>query len=638
MKSNISRLNANQQTAVKTGDGVYQVIACAGSGKTTVLTERVVYLISEHQVDPSNILLTTFSKKAAIEIQERMKKLVNKRVLDDIVISTFHSIGHRILKFEYKKMNDPMYAALEKDPIMGKPQKWMIEGIMKELNYPTNGQDVLTASEAIRVISLAKNELLDVGRFSVECIEEKDFKIAEIYRIYEEKKKELKVIDFDDMLLLFYKLLKENPMILKKYQNKFKYIMIDEAQDNNFAQYQIMKLLAETNKNLFLVGDDDQSMYRFRGARPEEFVEFHKSYENVTIIRLEQNYRSLPAILEVANKLIEKNKIRLIKKLISIFASTPKSEEVKYYSVLNEEQEAEQVAKRIIESHANGVSYKQCAVLFRTSSQTRALEDHFIKNSIPYVIYGGMSFYDRAEVKDIIAYMNLAVNPHDNASFERVVNTPSRYLGKAFIDKLKQEGKKRNCSLYDAMKTVGLTSYQHRNGMEYHKLITSLNTEFNKGQISTVQLIKNIRNLTLYDEMLKKEAKEEDNNVLENLDAFEASSVKYSSATDFLKFIKILTESKLENADAVQMMTIHKSKGLEFPHVSIVGFSNNLMPHRYALESQDPMAIEEERRLAYVAITRAQNQVDIYSPAEYNGKPAGESIFATDGLLKKYSA
>lgn len=638
MKFDISKLNANQQAAVQTGDGIYQIIACAGSGKTTVLTKRVTYLISQHQVDPGNILLTTFSKKAAIEIQERMKKLVNKRILDDIVISTFHSIGHRILKFEYKKMNDPMYAALEKDPISGKPQKWMIEAIMKELNYSTDNKDGLSAAEAIRVISLAKNELLDVGRFSVECVEEKDFKIAEIYRLYEEKKKEQKLIDFDDMLLLFYKLLKENPVILKKYQNKFKYIMVDEAQDNNFAQYQIMKLLAETNKNLFLVGDDDQSMYRFRGARPEEFVEFHKSYENVTIIRLEHNYRSLPAILEVANKLIQNNKIRLVKKLISIFTPTAKSEEVKYFTVSNEEQEAEQVASRIMESHNKGIPYKECAVLFRTSAQTRALEDHFIKNSIPYVIYGGMSFYDRAEVKDIIAYMNLAVNPHDDESFKRVVNTPSRYLGAAFLDKLKQESKKRRCSLYDAMKTVSLTPYQHRNGMEYYNLISSLHLKFKNEQTSTEKLIKDIRQLTLYDEMLKKEAQEEDNNVLENLDAFESAATKHASAKDFLRFIKILTTSKLENADAVQMMTIHKSKGLEFPHVSIVGFSNNLIPHKYALESQDPMAIEEERRLAYVAITRAMEQVDIYSPAEYNGKSAGESIFTNDSLLKKYSA
>jgi DNA helicase-2/ATP-dependent DNA helicase PcrA len=636
VKIDLSKLNDAQREAVMAGDGVYQINAVAGSGKTTVLTNRVQYLISYHGVEPASILLTTFSKKAADEIKERMTKLINKRILDEIVISTFHSIGHRILKFEYKKANNPMYQAFEKDAIGGKPQKWMIEAIMKDLNIATDDKDALTAAEALRVISLAKNELLDVARFSVECVEEKDFQIAEIYRLYEEKKKEEQLIDFDDMLLLLYKLFKENPLILAKYQNKFKYIMVDEAQDNNYAQYQLIRMLGEKHGNIFLVGDDDQSMYGFRGARPEEFVNFKNTYKNVTIISLEQNYRSLPGILDIANKLIEKNTMRLVKKLIGFFKSTTTpTNEVKYYEATDEDNEAEQVANRVMEIVATGKSYKDCSVIFRTSAQTRALEDHFIRNSIPYVIIGGMSFYERNEVKDMIAYMNLAVNPHDNESFKKVVNTPSRYLGKAFIATLETEARKRKCSLFDALKTVKLTPYQHRNVMSYYDVIANLNVTVTKGTTAN-NLIKEIRNLTNYDEYLKKEGKEEDNDVLENLNALEVASAKHSSPKEFLNFIKILTATKLEKADAVKLMTIHKAKGLEFVHTLIVGFCNGLLPHRFALESQDPMAIEEERRLAYVAITRARESVDLFAPSNYNGKPTGESIFTVDCELKTY--
>lgn len=636
MKLDLDSLNLQQREAVEAKDGVYQIISVAGSGKTRVLTYRTAYLIGYHGVEPENILLTTFSKKAADEIKERMGKIINKRILEGITIGTFHSIGHRILRYEYKLLNDPMAIAFDpsqRQILGGSAQKWMIEEIMKSIGLDPQSKDknALTVPEIIHAISTAKNDLIDADKFSVNAIEEKEFQIAEVYRLYEEKKREEKIIDFDDMLILLYNLFKEHPKILAKYQQKFKYILVDEAQDNNYAQYRLIEMLGKPQDNIFIVGDDDQSMYGFRGARPEEFVNFKNNYPNIKIINLEQNYRSLPCILETANKLIEKNTVRLPKRLIPFLKSTPNNDEVKYNFYDDEEKEAENIALKIEEIIKNkGAKYKDFAVIFRTNAQSRAIEDHFIRNMIPYVIYGGISFYERKEIKDIIAYMRLAINPHDDEAFERVVNTPSRYLGKAFMNTLKQNAKRRKCSLYESLKTANLTPSQHRNGMSYYNLINNLHAFVNEDGVTAEKLVQKIRELTKYDDYLRKEAKEEDNDVLENLNALETAASKHKSPKDFINFIKLLTKSKINGADAVQVMTIHKSKGLEFPYVFVTGVSENLLPHKYAIESGDPMAIEEERRLAYVAFTRAQLELHVSAIGIYNNRITEESRFLED--------
>lgn len=640
MKINLDELNPGQREAVEFKDGVAVIASVAGSGKTKVLTSRVAYLIGYHEVMPDNILLTTFSKQAGEELKERMAKIINKRLLDSIVMGTFHSVALRILRHEYKALKDPLQVAFDpqqRSILMGKPQQWMVEGIMKDVGIDLNDKNSITSGEVLHTISLAKNSLLDVGRFSIECVDEEDFQIAEIYRLYEEKKKEDKVVDFDDMLLLLYKLFKKHPRILAKYQKKFQYIMVDEAQDNNFAQYELIEMLGKPHDNVYIVGDDDQSMYGFRGARPEEFVNFKKRYDEVKIIHLGQNYRSVPSILEVSNKLIEKNTIRIPKKLIPFRQPSQLNDEVTFSTFDNEDTESERVASEIVSSIEKGAKYKENAVLFRTNAQSRAIEDHFIRNSIPYVIYGGISFYERKEVKDIIAYMRLAINPHDDEAFKRVVNTPSRYLGAAFIRVLEQNAKRKRCSLYDSLKTAQLTPIQHRNGMQYFNLINDLSIK-KHSSLDAEGLIKIIREKAKYDDFMRKESQGEDNDndVLENLTALESSASKHKSPKDFINFINLLTKSKVKNADAVQVMTIHKSKGLEFKQVFVIGYSEHLLPHRFAVDSGDLMAIEEERRLAYVALTRAQDKLHVYSTNSYNGKGVFTSRFATDcGFIKE---
>lgn len=636
MKINLDELNPQQREAVIAGEGVYQINAVAGSGKTKVLTNRTAHLIWKHEVDPENILLTTFSKKASNELEERMAKIINKRILEQLTIGTFHSIGHKILRHEYKMMKHPMAVAFdpsERGILSGKPQQWMIEAIMKDCGLDPQSKTGLNSNEIIRTISLAKGELLDAEKFAIECIDAEDFQIAEVYKLYEEKKAQEKIIDFDDMLILLYKLFKEHPKVLEKYQRKFQYILVDEAQDNNTAQYELVAMLGLPHNNVFLVGDDDQSMYKFRGAKPEEFVQFKDRYANVKIISLELNYRSVPPILEVSNKLIANNKNRIEKKLVPFKQDNGNKDAVTYNCYKDEEEEAENVAITIEKIKKKGAKYKDCSVVFRTNAQSRAIEDHFISNMIPYVIYGGMSFYDRKEVKDIIAYMKLALNPHDDESFKRVYNTPSRYLGKAFIDKLTQNARRKKCSLYDSLKTAQLTPVQHRNGMGFFNKINEIR-EIAKAATSADILIKSIRNSVGYDDFMKKEAKEEDNDVLENLNALEKAASKHKKPKDFVNFINLLTSSKVQNADAVQVMTIHKSKGLEFPYVFAIGYSENLLPHKFAVESIDSMDVEEERRLAYVANTRAELELHMSSVLNYNNKSMVVSRFIKDcGLL-----
>lgn len=630
-------LNAGQRKAVMAKDGRKLICSVAGSGKTRVLTYRTVYLIREYKVSPSNILLTTFTSKAKDEMKERLQPLLTQKEINELTVGTFHSIARSILKTEYTLMKHPLAEAFsyEKSILVGAPQKWLIEEIMvKKLGLNLKDKNELTVPDVIGAISTAKNELIDVKSFCFNAITEKDFKIAEIYRLYEEHKNDERIIDFDDMIINLYKLFVKYPKILTKYQKKFKYILVDEGQDNNFAQYRLIDMLAGLYNNVFLVGDDDQSMYRFRGARPDEFIGFG-NLDGVEVINLENNYRSTPGILDVANKLIDKNTIRLPKKLVPFLKPVPYND-VEYNVYDNDDAEAQNVVQQLIKDINEGNFYSDCAVIYRTNAQSRALEDYFIQNSVPYVIHGGISFYERKEVKDLVAYMQLAVDPNNNEAFERVVNTPTRYLGKAFMKIITTEAKSKRVSFFKAMKTAKLTPQQHRNGMEYMKLIEKIH-DLSKNKTSPALLLSEIIKITKYDEYLRQQSpeREEDNDVMENVDILRTAVSKHDSTKGFLNFLSALIKGKKENKDAVQLMTIHRSKGLEFPFVWNIGFSNNLLPHRYSLESGDPNAIEEERRLGYVAMTRAQKKLYVSSTLQYAGKPLDISMFIHDAELLK---
>lgn len=632
MNLDLEKLNPQQRQAVESVDGVFQICATAGSGKTEVLTKRVGYMISHHDIFPDEILLLTFSKAAKNEMINRMGKFLPKRLIEEVSVDTFHSLGFRILKREYTLAKHPLAKVFnygDENGIMpGWMQKAMIEKIMEEdLGIDLKDKSSLTFLEVIQAISSAKNELIGYKEFLLECITEKDFQIAEVYRLYEQKKNEDLAIDFDDLLVKLYELFRDNPLILKRYQKKFKYILVDEGQDNNYAQYKIIEMLAYPQNNIFLVGDDDQSMYKFRGARPDEFINFSKKYPNTVIINLELNYRSIPGILNRANNLIANNSTRIIKKLVPFLNESENNEAVTHNVVADTEEEARMVAEKILKSiEEDKRAYNDFSIIYRTNSQSMAFEDQMIIKGIPYIIYGGVSFYERKEIKDMIAFLKLAHDPHHNESFERVVNTPSRFLGKAFMKTISEEAKKKKCSYFTALKTAKLTPSQHRNSMEYMNIIKHINN-FAQNNAPSL-LLEEILKRTKYDEMVSKEiANEEDNNVLDNINTLKTALEKYTKIEEFVIFHKNLYGTRKQKADSVKMMTIHKSKGLEFPVVFGAGMSEGLSPHKFALDSGDPNSIEEERRLAYVMITRAQQEFHATSPVKFGKREMNTSRF-----------
>jgi Superfamily I DNA and RNA helicases len=635
MNLNLDKLNPSQLEAVKTKDGVYQIIAVAGSGKTEVLTKRVGNLISEHGVYPDEILLLTFSKAAKNEMRDRIKKFMPVRLVDELSIDTFHSLGYKILKKEYTLMKHPLAKAFSFGEENGVFPDWLIKStiekiMFEELNIPKTKESELQAISIIKEISRAKNELISPDKYELGCITDEDFRIAKIYKMYEKIKNEECRIDFDDLLIKLYELFITNEKILKKYQHKFKYILVDEAQDNNLAQYEIMKMIAYPQNNIFIVGDDDQSMYLFRGARPDQFVNFVDNYENVVRIPLLTNYRSHQDILNAANNLISKNSVRIDKNLVPFKESNSTNVIIKN-SFVNAKDESKYIAEVILEqTKEKGKKFSDFAIIYRNNSQSLFVENEMITNGIPYIIYGGVSFYERKEIKDMIAYLKLANDPHDNESFERVVNTPSRYLGKAFMNIIKEESRKKRCSYYQAMKTAKLTPNQHRSAMKYMDLIDRINE--NSKISSPDSLMRYILKETKYEEMLIKETihEEEDNSVLDNIYTLIDALKKYSSITDFIDFHKNAFSNRKIKSESVKLMTIHKSKGLEFPIVFGIGMSEGILPSKHAISSGNPMNIEEERRLAYVLITRARDEIYLSSLSNYWNKPLAASRFFSE--------
>lgn len=639
MKYNISGLNPQQLEAVQKINGAIQITAVAGAGKTKVLTTRTINMIVNENINPENILMTTFSKKAADEMRDRLEEMVGKKTIEGLTVGTFHGIAYKILKRELTRLQSPLKEAFafDKDGNSGllsnDQRKWYVEDAMKSLKMDTSDKAALTSIEILRAIGVSKNNMVDVKKFYEEAITAEEFQIAEIYKLYEERKKKENKIDFDDMLLLLQKLFKNYPSILKSYQQKFQYLMIDEGQDNNKIQYELARMLAAPQNNIMLVGDDDQSLYAFRGAKVSEFINFIQHYPNLQYIKLEYNYRSTPGILEAANKVIVNNKTRLTKTMIPF--KQPKQDDVEVAIYSDEDTEAEKIAQLVKKYSNAGVKYKECAVLFRTNAQTRAIEDHFIKNAIPYVIYGGHSFYEIKEVKDLIAYLELTVNKDNDAALKRIINVPTRYLGKEFMKNLTATAKKHKISLYKALKRVQLKPYQHRNVMNFLSVIDDLTYRYESGT-SPDRLIRDlIEKIDYYSIIKSKDANEEDNDRLQNVESLLAAMSHYKTAEEFIGYVAKIKDLSKKGADAVQVMTIHKSKGLEFKKVFMSGVSEKLLPHRYALESGDPNSVEQERCLAYVGITRAEENLHMFGLTSFNGKNVEPSRFILEtGLLK----
>ena len=592
----LQELNKEQEKAVNHIEGPMLVLAGAGSGKTKVLTTRIANLI-DHGISPYNILAITFTNKAAKEMKDRVYKIVGSSA-NYIQISTFHSLGLKIIKENYSLLGyDRNFTIIDSDDVLV-----IIKKILKELNLST---ELYNPREIKNKISSAKNEMMTLDSFSKV---EFDHNIVEVYRLYQKKLKNGNSVDFDDLLILPIKLFKTYPSLLNDYQEKYKYILIDEYQDTNSAQYTFSKLLASKYRNIFVVGDNDQAIYAFRGANYKNILNFEKDYPEAKTILLEENYRSTKTILNAANCVIKNNKERKDKNL---WSNNEEGSKIKYKVVENEKEEASFVADKIKELISSGVKEEEIAVLYRTNAQSRVIEEEMLKKNIKYRIVGSFYFYNRKEIKDLLCYLRLINNHKDDVSLLRIINTPKRGIGEKTIDNLTTIAEEKGISLYEAISSG--------KELAFKEIIEELTNDSEK--LSLTELIDNI----LEKSGIKKEYSSskllEDEIRLENLNEFKGVTKnyeeEYGSATlsDFLDEVSLVSDMSehQEGNDRVSLMTVHSVKGLEYDYVFIVGMEEGIFPHYNAINYGGKAEIEEERRLCYVAITRAKKDLTITS-------------------------
>ena len=640
----VEGLNPSQLKAVETINGMVQICSVAGSGKTTVLTRRLAYMIQVMGINPASIMVTTFTKKATEEMKTRLGTLLTRAELESVTLGTTHSIAYRILKKEYSELHHHLAPALRKDLLMGGQKRYM-EDIKKAImNDRTVAYDLkeelrdIAIPQLVKAIGLSKNEGIDHLDYEV-MHSGKNARMdayIEFYKRYEQRKWNEQVMDGDDLLFNLVRLLQTNREVLQKYRRMYKYIMIDEAQDNNQLQNDIFSLLGAPEYNIFVVGDDDQAMYSFRGARPDLFIHLDANYKGVQRIALEDNYRSNPGILEVANNLIFHNKERISKRLKAHKVDPAKSVNYTHYD--DESDEARGIVDEVAILHEkNNLDYKRMAVLYRTNAQSMALESQLIMAGLPYVIHGGVSFYERKEVKDIVAYMRLAVDRNNNEAFKRVYNVPKRYLCKAFFEKVKAV----RCSHWDALNRINLARHEKEGVESFTEVVLGLSQMFHVEHATPEDMVDYLLQDGGYEKYLVgEEGDEEDegNSRLENVSTLKYAMSQFDKLEDFLDYIDMMTSKAKHSIDGVQLMSIHKSKGLEFPVVFVAGACEGLLPHFRAVEAatekDDEKPIEEERRLMYVAMTRAESMCYVSSMSMANGRPTGRSRFVDEAGLK----
>ena len=592
----LSSLNEKQKQAVSWTNGPLLVLAGAGSGKTRVLTTRLTYLVQEKGVDPYNILAITFTNKAAKEMKERAFKMLGNHAYK-MQISTFHSLGLLLIRENYEKLGfKKNFTILDSDDSLT-----VIKKILKDMNLDPK----MYNPRAIRnKISSAKNELMDSNYYSRFANSEYEEIVLSVFRKYEEKVLKNNSLDFDDLLVLPIKLFKEYPDVLEKYQERFKYILVDEYQDTNEAQYILIKMLSEKYRNVCVVGDLDQSIYGFRGANFRNILNFEKDYSDAKVVLLEENYRSTGNILNVANDIIKHNKQRKDKKLWTSNDDGPK---IKYHRAFDEKDEAHYVMEEIKKLIISGEEKSNIAVLYRTNAQSRNMEEALLRENIPYKVVGSFYFYNRKEIKDLISYLKLIYNSNDDVSLMRVINVPKRQIGPKTIEKLATKAMEKGVSLYEVI--------DGGKELEFKKLIEKLKKK--SENISLTELTE----LILVESGIRKELESfkslESEVRLENLEEFKSITKNFEenngiiSLEEFLLEISLVSdiEEHKNNNDVVTLMTIHSAKGLEFDHVFIIGLEEGLFPHSNCLDSPDE--IEEERRLCYVAVTRARKSLTL---------------------------
>ncbi|WP_339274811.1 DNA helicase PcrA [Paenibacillus sp. FSL W8-0426] len=605
----IARLNAPQRQAVEATDGPLLIMAGAGSGKTRVLTHRIAYLIATRKTPPWGILAITFTNKAAREMQDRVAQLVG-RDGRDIWVSTFHSMCVRILRRDIERIGFTSNFSI----LDSSDQLSVIRSCMKDQNIDTKKFEPKAVQA---MISTAKNELIGPEQYERKVGDYFEGIVAKIYTMYQKRLKANNSLDFDDLIMATIQLFKEVPEVLDFYQKKFQYIHVDEYQDTNRAQYMLCRMLADSHHRICVVGDSDQSIYRWRGADISNILNFEQDYPEARTIMLEQNYRSTSNILNAANGVIALNSGRKPKKL---WTDKEGGAKIKVYRADSEHDEGYFVTSEISKNAKNGKSYQDHAILYRTNAQSRVIEEILIKSDIPYQIVGGIKFYDRKEIKDILAYLRLLSNPDDDISLTRIINVPKRSIGDTTVAKLAAAAAERGVSIYRVLQVVDDLGFagRTRNALvEFYDMIAALHQMVE--YLSVTELTEKILEMSQYRTEMQAENTLESKARLENIEEFLSVTMEFEKNNEDKTLVSFLTDLALiadidtmnddeeDRSDAVTLMTMHSAKGLEFPVVFIIGMEEGVFPHSRAF--MDNEELEEERRLAYVGITRAEEQL-----------------------------
>ncbi|KAF0823331.1 DNA helicase PcrA [Cytobacillus firmus] len=607
----LNGLNPQQQSAVKATDGPLLIMAGAGSGKTRVLTHRIAYLMVEKGVNPYNILAITFTNKAAREMRDRIHNMMGGAA-DDIWISTFHSMCVRILRRDIDRIGyNRNFTILDSTD-----QQSVIKSILKDKNLDPKKFD---PRAILGSISSAKNELITPEEYAKTAGDYIQQVASDVYTEYQKRLRRNQALDFDDLIMITIQLFQRVPEVLEYYQRKFQYIHVDEYQDTNRAQYMLVKLLASRFKNLCVVGDSDQSIYKWRGADIANILSFEKDYPNAQTIMLEQNYRSTKRILLAANEVISRN---LNRKPKNLWTENAEGNKIFYYRADSEQGEAQFVAGKIKEYISTGKrSPSDIAILYRTNAQSRVMEEVLLKSNIEYSIVGGIKFYDRKEIKDILAYLRLIANPDDDISLQRVINVPKRGIGSGSVDKIANFAQLHEMSMFEALESIeliGLSPKITKGAIEFRDLVKNY-TQMQE-YLSVTELVEELLEKSGYRDMLIAEKSIEAQSRLENIDEFLSVTKNFEEASEDKTLIAFLTDLALvadidkldddgEKAESVVLMTLHSAKGLEFPVVFLLGLEEGVFPHSRSLMEESEM--EEERRLAYVGITRAEEELFI---------------------------
>lgn len=617
----LSSLNDVQREAVQHTEGPLLILSGAGSGKTRVITHRIAYLLEHHEVSPFRILAVTFTNKAAREMKDRLDVLVEGSVSRDLWVATFHATCARILRRDIEKLSTNTVSesvsrskgsAYTRDFTIFDTgeQATLVKDVLRQLNYSDkryNPRAILSH------ISRAKNEFISPEAYRNIADGYFEQIVAEVYVLYQDALRLNNSLDFDDLLLFTVKLLNENPEVCQSYQNKFEYILVDEYQDTNRCQYELVNLLVtDTKQNICVVGDDDQSIYAFRGADIRNILDFEKDYPNTRVLRLEQNYRSTQNILDAAWGVVHNNTARKAKKL---WTDNDIGELVTCYEAMDENDEAGYVGTQIEDWHAEGVDYKDFAVFYRTNAQSRIFEEAFRAANIPYQIVGGVGFYDRMEIKDLLAYLRVVCNPNDSMSVRRIINVPSRGIGATTLDRLINFAAREGISLFEAIHRVDEITTINRGLQTKVQRFAKIFDDFDASMLP-VDALDYVLKVTGYLKNLKAQNTIEAQNRVENIEELINAVIEYEQNTseptlsDYLENVALTADidtMETDTTDMVTLMTLHSAKGLEFPFVFIVGMEEGYLPHQRSLDTQ--AELEEERRLCYVGITRAMEQL-----------------------------